>query len=203
MRLGLFGGTFDPVHLGHLLLAESCREQCSLDEVWFVPAAVPPHKQQAQPASAENRIEMLNLAIGGQPSFAVCDLELKRGGVSYTIDTLRELKSQQPERELFLLVGADTLADLPNWREPDEVCKLALPIVIGRPVSPEPDFNLLRGIASPERIEQMRGHHIETPLVDISSQDIRRRVAAGHSIRFLVPRAVEEFIRVESLYRPQ
>lgn len=200
MRLGLFGGTFDPVHLGHLLLAESCREQCQLDAVWFLPAAVAPHKRDAAPAPADKRVDMLRLAIGGHSAFDVCDLELKRGGVSFTVDTLRELKTQDPARQLFLLVGADTLADLPNWREPAEILRLAVPVVVGRPGSPEPDYNVLSGIATAERIEEMHRNRVEMPLVELSSREIRRRVAVGLSIRYMTPRAVEEYIRVEGMY---
>ena len=112
MRLGLYGGSFDPVHYGHLLLAECCREQCRLDAVWFVPAAVPPHKQDATLSPANQRIEMLQLAIGGHESLAVYRGEIERGGVSYTVDTLEQLHREEPQRELFFLMGADSLADV-------------------------------------------------------------------------------------------
>lgn len=200
MRLGLFGGSFDPVHYGHLLLAEACREQLPLDAVWFLPAAVAPHKQDQTPASPEQRVEMLRLAIGGQSAFDVCDLELKRGGVSYTVDTLRELKTQDPVRELFLLLGADSLIDLPTWREAEAICQLAMPVVVGRPGSAEPDFERLAGIASPQRIEQMKWHRVEMPQIGLSSRDIRRRVAEGRSIRYMTPRGVEEYVKAARIY---
>src|SRR5688572_17213988 len=132
MRLGLFGGSFDPVHFGHLLLAEFCREACHLDQIWFIPAAMPPHKQTAPLAAGEHRLAMLNLAVGGQEAMAASRLELNRRGVSYTVDTLREIHGQHPAAELFLLMGADTLYDLPNWREPAEVLRLAMPVVVRR-----------------------------------------------------------------------
>src|SRR5438552_2607770 len=132
MRLGLLGGTFDPVHYGHLLLAESCRETCRLDAVWFLPAAHPPHKQHYPMTPARQRIEMLELAIGGNEAFAVSALEIERGGVSYTVDTLAALRAEEPQRELFFLMGADMFADLPHWREPRRVCELALPVVAHR-----------------------------------------------------------------------
>lgn len=201
MRLGLLGGSFDPVHFGHLLLAESCRDQLQLDAVWFVPAALAPHKQDQFPASAPQRVEMLMLAIGGQSAFDVCELELSRGGISYTVDTLREIKTQDAGRELFLLLGADLLADLPKWRAPEEVCRLALPVVVSRPGSAQPDFERLASVASAERLEAMKQHRVEMPQVDLSSSDIRRRVAAGRSIRYMTPRAVEEYIRTAGLYR--
>ncbi len=118
MRLGIFGGSFDPVHYGHLLLAEYCRTQCALDQVWFVPAATAPHKQQAQAASAPHRVKMLELAIGGHETLAVSSLEVDRGGLSFTAETLESLHDEVPDRSLFLLLGADSLFDLPNWRTP-------------------------------------------------------------------------------------
>jgi len=203
MRLGIFGGSFDPVHYGHLLLAEACREQARLDAVWFVPAATAPHKQDQTPASAEQRVEMLRLVIGGQSTFDVCDIEIKRGGVSYTVDTLRELKSQESSRELFLLLGGDSLSDLPTWRAADEVCRLALPVVVGRPGSAKPDFSVLAGVAPPEQIQAMQQQQVEMPLIGLSSQEIRRRVAEGRSIRYMTPRAVEEYIKTAGLYYGQ
>lgn len=118
MRLGIFGGTFDPIHYGHLLLAEFCREACRLDRVWFVPAATPPHKSPREITPAGQRLEMLELAVGGNEFFAVSRMEVDRGGVSYTVDTLAELKAADPQRELFFLLGGDSLKDLPQWREP-------------------------------------------------------------------------------------
>ena len=153
MRLGIFGGTFDPVHYGHLLLAECCREQCRLDAVWFLPAAVPPHKQDRELTPAGQRIEMLELAIAGNPAFSVCRYETDRGGVNYTVDTLTHFRDEDPGRELFFLVGADMLLDLPHWRNAPRVCELALPVVVRRPGCGPIDFDCLRGIASPERIE--------------------------------------------------
>ncbi len=122
MRLGLFGGTFDPVHFGHLLLAECCREQCRLDAVWFLPTAVPPHKQDRPPTPAELRIEMLELATAGNEAMAVSRYEADRGGVNYTAQTLEHFHQEDPQRELFFLLGADMLRDLPHWREPGRIC---------------------------------------------------------------------------------
>jgi nicotinate-nucleotide adenylyltransferase len=200
MRLGLFGGTFDPVHLGHLLLAEYCREQCQLDAVWFVPAAEPPHKQRPDLTPAEQRIEMLQLAIGGHEAFSVCTREIERGGVSYTVDTLSELAAEDAGRQLFFLLGADSLVDLPRWREPARICDLALPVVAARPGSPPPDYEPLAGLVSPDRLAEIRRHQVEMPQIGISSRDIRRRVAAGHTIRYQTPRAVEKFIETARLY---
>jgi len=201
MRLGIFGGTFDPVHYGHLLLAECCREQCRLDAVWFLPTAVPPHKQQQEPTPAAQRIEMLELAIAGNPAFSVCRYEADRGAVNYTVDTLAHFREEDPSRELFLLLGADMLADLPNWRSAARVCELALPVAVRRPGCGPIDFDCLRGIAVPERIELMRRHQVEMPEIGISSTELRCRVELGQSIRYRTPRAVDMYIETHGLYR--
>jgi nicotinate-nucleotide adenylyltransferase len=201
MRLGIFGGTFDPVHLGHLLLAEYCREQCRLDAVWFMPAAEPPHKQQPDLTPAQQRIEMLELAIGGHEAFAVSKVEVDRGGVSFTVETLSELAAAEPARELFFLLGGDSLADLPRWREPARICELALPVVVARPGSPPPDYECLTGLVTPERLGEIRAHQVDMPQIGISSREIRRRVAAGQSIRYQTPRAVEKYIETARLYK--
>lgn len=202
MRVGLFGGSFDPVHYGHLLLAETCREQCRLDEVWFIPAAVPPHKQEQGRTAARLRVEMLELAVGGDEHFRVVTLEIDRGGVSYTVDTLEVVHQQRPSDELFLLMGADTLFDLPTWRNPVRICELVIPVVVRRAGSPSPDLSILTGIASPQRIAAVEKHQVEMPILDLSSREIRRRVATGESIRYRTPRAVEKFIQTNSLYLP-
>lgn len=201
MRIGIFGGSFDPVHYGHLLLAESAREQAALDEVWFVPAAIPPHKQTRELTAAKHRVEMLNLAIGGHETFRVSTIEIDRGGVSYTVETLAAIHAEQPDAELFLLIGADSLADLPTWREPARICELALPIAVGRPGSPPPSYDALAGLLSPERLALARQHTVEMPLIGLSSTDLRARVAAGRSIRYRTPRAVEKYIETQRLYR--
>jgi nicotinate-nucleotide adenylyltransferase len=200
MRLGLLGGSFDPVHYGHLLLAECCREQCRLDAVWYLPAAVPPHKLGRELTPVEARIEMLELAVAGHEAFSVSRYEADQGGVNYTVDTLRHLRREDPDGELFFLMGADMLHDLPTWREPGQICELAIPVVAFRPGAGEPDFDCLKGIASPERIELIRGHRVRMPAIELSSSEIRRRVAAGLSIRYRTPRAVEKYIQTHRLY---
>jgi len=200
MRLGVFGGAFDPVHYGHLLLAELCREACGLDQVWFLPAATPPHKQHYAVTSAEQRIEMLELAIGGNEAFTVSRLEADRGGVSYTVDTLAQLRAEAPDRELFFLLGADSLIDLPGWREPARICELAIPVAARRAGVAEPDLETLTPLVSPERLDVIRRHQVSMPQIDLSSREIRRRVAAGLSIRYQTPRAVEKYIETAGLY---
>ena len=201
MRIGIFGGSFDPVHFGHLLLAECCREQGQLDAVRFVPAAVPPHKQQRELTPAQNRIEMLELAIGGHPAFSVSRYETDRGGVNYTVDTLAHFHDEDPASEFFFLLGADMFRDLPHWRQPERICELALPMAVRRCGEPPLDFKLLSGIASPEQIEAMRRHEVVMPEIGLSGSDLRRRVAAGQGIRYRTPRAVEKYIETHGLYK--
>ena len=206
MRLGIYGGTFDPVHYGHLLLAESCREQLQLDEVWFVPAAVPPHKQGHELSPGSARIDMLKLAIGGHEAFQVWPYEVEQGGVSYTVDTLAHLVEEDAARELYFLMGADSLRDLPTWREPGRICQLTVPVVVSRTIPGDKaasavDFESLAKLVDAERLETIRSSQVRMPRIDLSSSDIRRRVAEGRSIRYQTPRAVEQYIRVQGLYR--
>jgi nicotinate-nucleotide adenylyltransferase len=201
MRLGIFGGSFDPVHYSHLLLAECCREQRQLDHVWFVAAATPPHKQHLAQATAKQRVEMLELAIGGHEAFAVSRIELDRGGVSYTVDTLREVRRQQPADELFLLMGADALRDLPTWKDPAEICQLATLVVVRRAGLPELDFSHLAEFVDATRLAQFAASQVQMPLVDFSSTDLRQRAAAGLSLRYRTPRAVEKYIQTQRLYQ--
>lgn len=201
-RLGILGGSFDPVHYGHLLLAENAREQCGLNRVVFVPAAVPPHKQDHPMAPASDRIGMLELAVAGNEALEVSRYEVDRGGISYTIETLRHFHAEYPEADLFLVLGTDMLSDLPTWREATEVLRLATPIVACRPGFGELDWEPLRAIASDRRIAQIRSYVIQMPLVGLSSTEIRCRVARGRSIRYQTPRAVEQYILTHGLYRP-
>ena len=201
MRLGIFGGSFDPVHFGHLLLAECCREECRLDQVWFVPAAVPPHKRPGAVASASQRVEMLRLATGGHEAFHVSTLEVDRGGVSYTVETLEAVRREQPAAELFFLMGADSLADLPTWRAPARICELVSPIVVGRAGAPPPDYSVLGPFVAADRLDAIRQLRVEMPAVDLRASDLRRRIAAGLSIRYRTPRAVEKYIDAQRLYR--
>jgi len=201
MRLGIFGGTFDPVHYGHLLLAESCREQVALNEIWFLPTAVPPHKQGRELTAAEKRIEMLELAIAGHEAFSVCRYEAEQGGVNYTVDTLAHFRDEDPRRELFFLMGADMLSDLPTWRQPDRICQLATLVVVRRPGAVPIDFERLRSIVGDERAQRIRRLRVEMPEMGLSGTEIRRRVAAGQSIRYHTPRSVEKYIEAQGLYR--
>ena len=200
-RIGIFGGTFDPIHLGHLILAEQCREQAGLDQVWFIPAARPPHKLDRPLTRFDQRVEMIALAIAGQPAFRIDELEKDRAGPSYTADTVGELRRLHPSCEFWLLFGADAVADLPSWREPARVIAQAGLIVTGRPGHPIPALDQVRAMLHVSDPSELRYQTVEAPLIDISSRDLRRRVAAGKSIRYMVPRAVECYIEEKKLYR--
>jgi nicotinate-nucleotide adenylyltransferase len=224
MRLGIFGGSFDPVHNGHLALAQSCQEQADLDEVWFTPTAVQPLKQHGPQASDADRIAMLNLAIdpllgasqipsepgrprplraGASPpplqkTWRVCTLETDRGGVSYTVETLRQIHVELPEAELFFLIGADALRDVDKWREPRGIFRLATPLAVCRADEPPPDLAALTALCTEGTCPRL----ITMPPVDISSSEIRRRAAAQEPIDSLVPPAVAAYIIEHALYRP-
>jgi nicotinate-nucleotide adenylyltransferase len=201
VRLGVFGGSFDPVHYGHLLLAECCREQCALDQVWFVPAAIAPHKSENDVTSAADRVEMLRLAIAGHEAFVASTLEIDRGGLSYTVETLADIHRTRPDAELFLLMGADSLVDLASWREPERICELATPVVVERPDLSPAETAPLAAVVEASVIERIDAHRVEMPAVSYASSEIRRRVAAGDSIRFRTPRSVEKYIETHGLYR--
>jgi nicotinate-nucleotide adenylyltransferase len=201
MRVGIFGGTFDPVHMGHLILAEQAREQARLDAVWFVPAPRPPHKPEAELTRFEQRVEMLELALAGNAAFRVDDLEKERTGPSYTVDTLAELCLRHPKDEFFLLAGSDTVRDLGTWYQPVRLLELAGLVVMARPGHGLPDAaELRRQVALPEAVP-LRLVVVQSPQIDISSRDLRARAAAGRSIRYFVPRAVEVYIHDKHLYR--
>ena len=200
MRIGVFGGTFDPVHLGHLILAEQCREQGQLDQVLYVPAARPPHKRDQPLTPFAQRAEMLALAIAGQPAFRVDELERERPGPSFTVETLEAIHVRQPADELFLVIGSDTLDDLPQWREPVRVLELAGLLVAARPNWEMPTAETLRAALQLPREATLRLQVVQMPLIEISSRDLRRRASEGRSISFMLPRAVEVFIREKHIY---
>jgi nicotinate-nucleotide adenylyltransferase len=201
MKLGIFGGTFDPVHFGHLLLAEQCREQCGLDEVRFVPAGTPPHKLVQAIAPGKQRAEMLDLAMSWHAAFRIDRRELARRGPSYTVETLRDLHAEDAARELFFLLGADSLADLSTWREPRAIFELATLVVVNRGDRPPPDAAPVWQTLGADFSHRLQV--VSIPACDLASSDIRRRVGAGLSIRFMVPRAVECYIETHRLYLPE
>jgi nicotinate-nucleotide adenylyltransferase len=185
--IGLFGGSFDPVHHGHLIVAQVAREKLELEVLRFLPARQQPFKQSRHRTSPEHRLAMLSLAVEGASGFAVESLELERSGPSYTIHTLEELRKREPGSELVLLLGADAATELTSWREAERIPELARVVVFARPRSQVP---ALPGIAQ----------HIEVPAVDISATEVRRRVSRGQSIRYWVPDTVAEYITRHRLY---
>lgn len=202
MRIGVFGGSFDPVHLGHFQLAECCRAQAKLDRVEFVPTARQPLKPGGPTAAEDDRVAMLRLAIAERPKLAVSTVEIERGGVSYTADTLRELHAQHPAAKLFFLMGADSLAEFPKWREPEVICQLATPLVVHRAGSAAPDFSSLATIVSAERLLEIAASQVEMPPVAISSTQIRELIATGGGAwREMVPSVVAQYIEARGLYR--
>jgi nicotinate-nucleotide adenylyltransferase len=197
VRLGVFGGSFDPPHVGHLLLAQDAVEHLALDRLVFVPAARQPLKPGAG-ASAAHRLAMVGLLAGDEPRFAVDPVEIERGGLSFTVDTLRHLRRRDPEASLLLLLGADAAVLLPQWREPGEVLALARLVVMTRDdrtaatLPAEIRALAIRGAGEPLALAARR--------VDVSSTEIRERVAAGRSVRGFVPEAVAGYIAAHGLY---
>lgn len=190
MRLGLFGGRFDPPHIGHLLAAASAFETLTLDELWFVPAKTPPHKPAVAPA--EVRLEMLALAVGDTLAFKVSDLELSRPGPSYTFDTVMGIKSERPKDTLFFLTGADAYAEIATWHRSEELTEAVAMVALARP------GYTLDTLDSPFR---ERVTILQTRLCDVSSTEIRLRLRSGRSVRYLVPEAVEMYLDRNDLYR--
>lgn len=190
MRLGLFGGRFDPPHIGHLLAAQSALEALSLDEVWFIPAKAPPHKPAL--ASPEARLEMLTLAVSGNLAFRVEGLELSREGPSYTFDTVTEIKRQQPGDTLFFLTGTDAYAEIASWHRAEKLIATVDMVALARP------GYTLSSLAAPfDRAVQ----RLETRLCDVSSTEIRLRLRRAQSVRYLVPGPVEKYLARTDLYR--
>jgi nicotinate-nucleotide adenylyltransferase len=201
MRMGVFGGTFDPVHLGHLIAAEQCREQGQLDQVRFIPAARPPHKQDRSLTAFHHRSEMLRLAVAGHRAFVVDELENEGQGLSYTADTLAELHKRFADSELHFILGADGLPDLAHWHEPERIFRLAGLLVVSRPGwTVWPEERLREALRLPAGVT-LKQQVVEMPGCEISSRDLRARVAKARSIRYQVPRAVECYIETHGLYQ--
>lgn len=194
-RIGVLGGTFDPVHLGHLVLGEAAREQLKLDCVLFVPTGFSWRKPDREITVAVHRLAMVRLAIADNPAFEASTIEIEREGPSYTDETLEEIGRAHPSAEMFFIMGRDALRDLPNWRAPARIVELATLAVAGRPGSEEetPLSAALPGF-------EARLTPLKMPAMGINASDIRRRVADGRSIRYLVPDAVAEYIDAHGLY---
>ena len=197
-RIGVIGGTFDPIHYGHLVAAQECAAVLGCEKVLFVPAHEPPHKLEEIVTAATHRAAMVEIAIADNPRFVLSTVELDRGGVSYTVDTLRTLREELGGAELHFIVGIDALLDLPGWHDPAGILRTAFVAAVSRPGYPEVDFGVLEqimpGATHRVRIVPMPGH-------DISSTDLRERLATGRPVRYLLPDAVIAYAAAHGLYR--
>jgi nicotinate-nucleotide adenylyltransferase len=193
MKIGLFGGTFDPVHVGHLIIAETVSSDFLLDRVFFIPAAVPPHKNGNRISPSDRRLEMLKLAIEDHTHFELSDVEIRRGGISYTVDTVRWFQESVSWQGavFFLIIGSDSLYDIRNWKHPEKILSGIQVLVIERP-----------GFEREKIGEKYLGHvqWVSVPQMQISSTEIRRRVRDKKSIRYWVPRKVEMYIHDKGMY---
>lgn len=194
IKIGLFGGSFDPIHYGHLKLANWVRDKLSLNRIIFIPAAIPPHKQDLKLTDSKHRYRMIEIAIENYPEFEVSDVELNREGISYTIDTIYyfQKKLSLKNDNLLLIIGADSLLDFPNWKDPDKIIKNCQLIVLQRP-----GINLEQAVAKYKRSAII----LQSPLIKISATEIRRRIKQGDSIFQMVYPAVEQYIYENDLYR--
>lgn len=200
-RIGIYAGTFDPVHTAHLLLAETARVAVRLDRVIFMPAGVPPNKRRKKITPGEIRYEMLCRAAADNPYFEVSRFEIDSPGVSYTVDTLRHLKDRYPDAKLFLIGGSDTVNDMPNWYLAEEIFRLASPITAVRPGSEAVDFDRFEQLMGKRFLAAVRRQVIPMPLLEISSTEIRRLHAEGKSIRYRTPDGVIAVIEARGLYQ--
>ncbi len=198
MNVGILGGTFDPVHNGHLIVAEAAREQLNLNEVIFIPAGKPWLKPERIITPAKHRLQMLRLALDDTPYFSISEMEIQRPGPTYTIDTINALKEKlNAEDELFFILGQDSLMQLPQWHEAPNLIELCYLVAVPRPGVKKPDLKAL-GAAIPGITQQVM--LMKKPMVDISATDIRERVARGLSVRHLVPEPVNRYIKENRLY---
>jgi len=198
-RVGILGGTFDPIHIGHLMTAEAVRDEYELEKIIFIPAAQPPHKLGQKISPAEDRYLMTVLATCSNPHFEVSDIELRREGPSYSIDTVRELlRTSGGDTEFFFIAGTDIIREIHTWDRIEELLKICPFIAASRPGC-RPDVERTRSILGDLGVKQI--HLLDTPELEISSTDIREKVAAGRSIQYIVPPAVEQYIYKKGLYR--
>jgi nicotinate-nucleotide adenylyltransferase len=197
MRIGILGGTFNPPHLGHLVAGQEAYRELGLDQVMLIPAGIPPHKPVDAEPGPHHRLQLCRLAIGNDERFSVSDLELRRDGPSYTVDTLKELSTQAPNNELFLILGGDIAAGLPDWHEPERVLELATVAIAGRRGTAKASVQkALSGLDGGDR-----ARFFQMPRIGISSTMVRRRVRAGQPIRYFVPDGVVDYIETHGLYR--
>lgn len=198
-RIGILGGTFDPIHYGHLVAAENVRHHFGLEEVFFIPAGHPPHKEGRAVTAGHHRYMMAALATVSNPFFFVSSYELDRPGPSYTIDTLRFFREEYPDATLHFVTGVDAILDLPTWEAPEALLSLARFVAVARPGYPGERFEAFRQSLAPALRERVA--YLEIPELAISSSDLRRRVREGRPIAYLVPEAVASYIYKQGLYR--
>ncbi len=202
IRIGVLGGSFDPIHIGHLMAAEGAREALQLSRVLFIPARISPHKLDAPPSGCgdADRLEMLRLAVEDNPHFAPSDIELRRGGVSYTVETVEHLIDEfGVSAELFLLVGTDAVAEMHLWKDIERLLDLCAVVPISRPGAAA-DYTALAERVGREKADAVRSRTLDIPLVAVSSTEIRERLCEGRSVRYQVSASVENYIRDNDLY---
>jgi len=192
VKIGLMGGTFDPIHLGHLRAAESARESLGLARVVFVPAGTPPHRTDPV-SSARDRFTMVALATAGHPGFVASDIELTREGPSYTVDTVRGFLDSDPEADIIVIVGSDAFAEMGSWKEPEQLFSMCSVAVVTRPGE--------LGEPAPPRTKAGAATAVQGPTLAVSATLIRRRIRQGRSVRYLVPEGVAEYIAKRELYQ--
>jgi nicotinate-nucleotide adenylyltransferase len=197
MKVGLFGGTFDPIHNGHIVVAETVLQKVDLERVIFIPAGKPWLKEGREITSATHRLKMVELAISGKSYFELSRIEIERPGATYTVDTLVDLINEKNNAELYVIIGLDSLADFPRWKDPSRLLSLCYLVVVPRPGYPLPDIqameNQLPGLKT-------RLILLNAPEIDISSSEVRRRIEEGLSLNHLVPESVAEYIKQNKLY---
>lgn len=191
MDVGLFGGSFNPPHIAHLIVAEIARDQFEFEEVWWIPNATPPHKSDDELAAVEHRLAMTKRAVRENPSFRLCDIEVQRAGVSYTVETLRVLNEEHPDTDFGLIIGSDSLDHFAEWHRPDEIAERASLVVYKRP-------GVIEQAAEPRFANHV--HFVSAPVMEVSGTEIRSRCRAGRSIRYLVPDSVRAYIEEHGLY---
>ena len=195
MKIGILGGTFNPVHIGHLILAEEAREKLGLDKIIFVPTALPPHKDNLNIAPAKDRLKMLRLAVASNKFFAVSDIEIKRGGKSYTIDTVKELKKKYPQDSFYFIIGSDLCTYFDGWKDIDQITKAVTFVVATRPGYP------LEDIGAYVAMQQVGVKSLAIRAVDVSGFEVRQCVAQNKSFGYLVTDKVFDYIKKRKLYK--
>ncbi|MGI5853328.1 MAG: nicotinate-nucleotide adenylyltransferase [Bacillota bacterium] len=195
-RIGILGGTFDPIHLAHLMLASEARHQLSLDQVLLIPSRIPPHKQNGAFASAQQRLHMVQLAIQGEPAFKLCDIELQRSGPSYSVDTVAAIRETLAEHdEVYFIIGWDAFILFDSWHNPRRLAELCLFAVAGRPGAGTVDHRRYPESCPPDRVRP-----IDVPQMSISSTDVRSRIRDGRPYHYMLPEAVYQYIKENAIY---